>query len=192
MKKLFSKTPSYLLLLGVIIFAWFIYKTFISCPTCLAAEKEPKNVLGVPLKIDKKSLEVQTPAPDFTLKNLEGKEVSLSDFTGKNVLLIFWATTCGWCEKERPSLMKIAEEQKDKIEVLAIVWEPEEIVKAYAEEKKINFTILFDTNGEAQVKYLAFGTPNHFFIDKESKIVFKKPGYIPYENLLMLIQSLEE
>ena len=53
-------------------------------------------------------------APNFTLKNLDGKEISLSEFRGKHVLVNFWATWCGPCKIEMPSLEALYKRFKDK------------------------------------------------------------------------------
>lgn len=192
MKKFFFKALFCLLLLGVIIFVWQVYKNFISCPTCLASEQrvEEDQTLGGQ-ELDAVP-QIGSLAPQFTLEDLEGNPVSLSDFADKNVLLVFWATTCGWCEKERPDLIRLTEEKKNKIKVLAVVWERKEAVTKYLAAKEINFPILLDINGETQINYLAFGTPNHFFINKKGIITAIRPGYLNYQELLMLAQSLEE
>src|SRR5690606_32548559 len=58
-------------------------------------------------------------APDFTLADLEGKEVSLSDFRGKYVLINFWATWCQYCDLEMPDLDRLYKENEDLV-VLAV------------------------------------------------------------------------
>lgn len=59
-------------------------------------------------------------APAFTLKNLEGKDVSLSDFRGKWVILDFWGTWCGWCIKGIPRLKEAYKEYNGKFEIIGI------------------------------------------------------------------------
>lgn len=192
----------------------------VSCPGCFASEPKQIGVLENLPETNESSLENQVTerkpilpwlelgnqtktqepeakpqigslAPNFTLKDSEGREVSLTDYAGRNVLLVFWATFCGWCEKERPDLIRFTREKKNQIEVLVIVWEPKKTVKKYISKKQINFPILLDSNGEVQVKYLAFGTPNHFWIDKERRLVVTRPGYANYDDLIRLSVVLE-
>lgn len=60
------------------------------------------------------------PAPDFKLKDLDGKDLSLSDLRGKYVILDFWGSWCGWCIKGFPDMKKYYEKYKDKFEILGI------------------------------------------------------------------------
>jgi len=181
-----------------------VWREFV-CPECFASEPKqetfskpseiPFQVLDKEQALEQESgaaPQVGSPAPDFVLENLAGDEVSLADFSNRNVLLVFWAISCGWCEKERPDLIRIAEEQKDKIEVIALSPESKELLTQYAEEKEVNFVLLVDQARKTAIKYLALGTPSHFLIDKRGKIAAVKPGYADYDDLLMLVQSLEE
>ncbi|HHE04557.1 MAG TPA: TlpA family protein disulfide reductase, partial [candidate division WOR-3 bacterium] len=69
----------------------------------------------------RKGNKLNIPAPDFTLRTLSGKEMKLSSFRGKVVELNFWATWCGPCRYEMPSMEKLYKEFKDDgLEILAI------------------------------------------------------------------------
>lgn len=132
-------------------------------------------------------------APDFSLKNIEGDKISLSDFRGNNVLLVFWATWCPFCRREMPDLKNFTEEYKDKIKVLAITEkESQEVVQGYIEENQINFEILMDTNGQVWNSYLIKGTPTHFLINGEGKIVASRSGYTTKEGLNAMASLVEE
>ena len=71
------------------------------------------------------------PAPDFTLVSLNGKEVSLSNFRGKFVLVNFWATWCGFCDMEMPDLQKFSNENDDIVVLAVNVMEEKNIVQEY-------------------------------------------------------------
>lgn len=144
------------------------------CPGCQAKEEKLSS------------------APYFVLESLEGNKVTLSDFTGQDVLLVFWATYCGWCAKEKEDLMRFTEEQKGKIEVVVVVNEPKETVLDYAKREGINFAVLVDEGRKTFEKYQLLGTPDHFLINKEGEIVARRSGYASYTDLLMLAESLEE
>lgn len=68
----------------------------------------------------KENIAVGKPAPDFTLPDLQGKEISLSSLRGKYVIIDFWGSWCGWCIKGLPALKQNYAELKDYIEVLGI------------------------------------------------------------------------
>jgi len=91
------------------------------------------------------------PAPNFSLPDLEGKKVSLTDFKGKVVLLNIWATWCAPCVEEMPSMEKLYQELKgEDFELLAISVDESgaEAVKPFLEKLKIGFPVLLDTKGE--------------------------------------------
>lgn len=144
------------------------FKVF--CPNCQAKEEKP------------------SPPPTSRVSLSD----SLSDFTGQDVLLVFWATTCGWCAKEKQDLMRFSEEKKGEIEVVAVVNEPKERVLDYVKKEGINFAVLLDEERKMFNKYQVLGTPDHFLINKKGEIVARRPGYASYEDLLMLAESLEE
>lgn len=126
-------------------------------------------------------------APDFSFKDTEGNEMSLSSFRGTNVLLVFWAVWCGYCKKELPDLKNFVEKYKDEIIVLTLVnQESPEVVQKYIEQEKINFPVLIDESGQIWNSYLVRGTPAHFLIDKEGRVIASFPGYATKENLDMM------
>ena len=197
-KKLLISVILASILLGV---GGIIYVAFF-CSSCLAAkqdqsaDKSSEEIAGEKINLSilglDEDLQIGSPDPFFTLEDLDGNKVSLDNFSDKNILLVFWATTCGWCEKERPDLNKFTKEQKNKIEVLAVSVEPKEKLKNYIDKKQVDFTVLSDPEAKTQLKYLAFGTPNHFLIDKQGKIAAVKPGYATYGDLLMLAKRVED
>ncbi|MFH1825308.1 MAG: TlpA disulfide reductase family protein [Candidatus Firestonebacteria bacterium] len=118
-------------------------------------------------------------APDFSLKDLSGKQVNLKDFTDKKVvLLLFWTTWCGYCVQEIPELKKLQEEFKDKdLEILAInIKESKEKVESFVSKKGIKYIILLD-DGAVAKKYNVVGIPTNVIIDKNGNI--KSYGDLP-------------
>lgn len=108
-------------------------------------------------------------APDFTLVNLEGEPVRLSDLRGEVVLLNFWATWCGPCLLEMPVIE--ARYQQGGFQVLAVDFdEPAERVAAYLVDLGLSFPALLDPGGEIQRLYQVRGYPTSFFIDREGII----------------------
>jgi peroxiredoxin len=118
-------------------------------------------------------------APDFTLPDLGGKQVSLSDFKGKVVLVNFWATTCAPCKAEMPSLHSLYLDFRDRgLVVLAVSVNAEEKpVRAFISEKKYSFPVLLDKEREVYFDtYALLGLPVTLVVDKKGAIVEKVIG----------------
>lgn len=141
--------------------------TILFFSTWLSAANDPMKVLEVTKYKEKKK------APDFTLKNLDGQEVTLSSFVGKIVLLNFWATWCIPCRKEMPAIDTLYQEFKDEgLVVLAIDYqETSDKIKAFLEETKVSFPILLDSEGKTTKDYGVRGLPTSYLIDKEGFLI---------------------
>jgi cytochrome c biogenesis protein CcmG/thiol:disulfide interchange protein DsbE len=112
-------------------------------------------------------------APDFSLKDSDGKVVRLSDFRGKVVLLDFWATWCGPCKIEIPWFMEFQRKNQDKgLVVLGISMDDEgwEVVKPYLAHMKINYRVVIGNDQTAQLYGGVDALPTTFLIDREGKI----------------------
>ena len=123
----------------------------------------------------------QDAAPDFELTGIDSKVYHLSDFRGQVVLLNFWATWCGPCVLEMPSLERLHQTLKDKgFRVVAInMDEPgsDAAVKKFSESYGLNFTVLRDPRYGIADKYGVSGFPETFIINREGKFVsFKDPS----------------
>ena len=98
------------------------------------------------------------PAPAFTLPDLNGRAVSLSDFRGMTVLIDFWATWCGPCEEQIPMLNEFWLTQRDlgQVMVLGVSVDAEgaEVVAPWIEERGVDYPILIGDEGVAR----SFGT----------------------------------
>jgi peroxiredoxin len=121
---------------------------------------------------------IKVKATDFKLKDLNGKEVSLSDFKGKKVLLNFWATWCPPCKAEMPDIEKLYQATKNSnLVILAVnLGEDKQTVKSFMDKNKYNFNILLDSEQAAAIKYNIVSIPTSFFIDENGTIVSKKIG----------------
>jgi peroxiredoxin len=118
-------------------------------------------------------------APDFTLQNLDGKNVSLSDFRGKTIIINFWATWCTPCQFETPFFQAIHNERASKgVVILAIdIKESSATVKSCANSKGMTFPILLDTEAEVAQKYcLPSAVPITFFVNTQGVIKARKIG----------------
>ncbi len=112
-----------------------------------------------------------TAAPDFTLKDFQGRSYSLSQFRGHVVLVNFWATWCSTCVVEMPSMEKLVEKMKGKpFRLLAVSvdegWDP--IRKFFA--KGTSLDVLLDVNREVPKRWGTEKFPGSFIIDREGNI----------------------
>ncbi len=111
-------------------------------------------------------------APDFTLVDLKGNEVTLSDFRGKAVFINFWATWCPPCRAEMPEIEAVYQEYKDKgVVVIGVdILETEEEVLQFVQRGGYSWTFVLDTTGLVVVNYEIGAIPTSFFIDREGII----------------------
>lgn len=131
-------------------------------------------------------------ALNFKLKDLNGTEVSLSDFKGKKVFLNFWASWCRPCLSEMPDIEKLYSETKDSdLVILAVnLGEDEDTVKSFADINKYNFTVLLDLDERIGRQYNITAIPTSFFIDKDGNIVSTVKGAITLKQMKSYISKL--
>ncbi len=118
-------------------------------------------------------------APDFTLKDLDGKDFSLSSLKGKVVILDFWAVYCPPCRDEIPSFINLYETYKEKgLEVIGVTVDREASkVKTFMETNKISYPILFSSKEILEAYGGIQAIPTTFIIDRNLKIVDKHVGF---------------
>ncbi|WP_258881082.1 TlpA family protein disulfide reductase [Clostridium tagluense] len=131
-------------------------------------------------------------ALNFKLKDLNGKDVALSDFKGKKVFLNFWASWCGPCKAEMPTIEKLYQQTKDSdLVILTInIGEDKSTAKSFIDNNKYNFTVLVDSNQNVAAQYNISALPTSFFIDKEGNIVSTIKGGLTLEEMKNNISKL--
>ena len=117
-------------------------------------------------------------APDFTLINLAGEEVSLSDFRGQPIVINFWASWCGPCRLEMPAIQERYKKYKDDgLVILAVNFdEPVSVVKSFRDELDLTFTLLLDPGAIVQKLYRNRTYPTSFFVDVDDIIQWQHIG----------------
>lgn len=135
-------------------------------------------------------------APDFTALDEEGREVRLSDYQGKPVVLNFWATWCGYCKLEMPDF-QTAYEKYPEIQFLmvnATDGNQETLEKAqdYVAEQGFTFPVLYDTELEAMYAYQVSGLPVTYFVAADGTLAARGSGMMDLETLEQGIALIAE
>ena len=132
-------------------------------------------------------------APDFTLASLDGRQISLSDFKGKVVLINFWAVGCLPCRMEVPHLKELHEKHKGELVILAVnAWdEPPDVVKSFAGELKLPFAVLTGGGRVFRELYKGQAIPMGVVVDRKGQIAFQHIG-IDQERMQALDKKLQQ
>ncbi len=132
------------------------------------------------------------PAPLFTMKRLDtGETVHLKDFIGRPIVLNFWATWCGPCKLEHPSLEWAHHKYGKDVVMLGVVFEDtEEATKKFLRENGGSWTQLYDPKSTVAVDYAVAGVPETYFINKQGTIVGKYPYPIDPPTLSQRIEEI--
>jgi cytochrome c biogenesis protein CcmG/thiol:disulfide interchange protein DsbE len=151
----------------------------------------PKAAAGVVEPVDEGDI-----APDFELKDADGKSVKLSSYKGKVVLLNFWATWCGPCKIEIPWFIDFERAYRDKgFAVLGVSFDEDgwEAVRPYMAANKLNYRVLL---GDDKVDKLYGGSegvsslPTTYMIGRDGKISSVHIGLVPKKEYEDDIQKL--
>jgi thiol-disulfide isomerase/thioredoxin len=121
---------------------------------------------------------------EITLKDLNGQQVSLSDFRGKIVFINFWTTWCLACVIEMPSMEKLHQKFKDKDFVMVAInlQESASKIKQFYKEYKLTFTTLLDSTGDVGAGLGIRSIPTTFILDKNGRILGKALGPREWEG----------
>ena len=127
-------------------------------------------------------------APDFTVQDIDGNEVSLSDFFGKPIVLNFWASWCGPCKSEMPDFEELYKAYGDDIHFLMVnltdgSQETVESASGYISGQGYTFPVYYDTDMEAAMTYGVYAVPQTYFIDGDGNIVTYAQGALPASSL---------
>ena len=129
-------------------------------------------------------------APDFTLSDFEGHDVSLRSFRGTPVLLNFWGTWCAPCRAEMPALQSFHERYGDRVAIVGINWDHEiSEARDFLDRLGITYTNLIDRQGKLFVQYGLTALPTSFWIDERGVIMGYWNGAMDEEDMLQGFQK---
>jgi thiol-disulfide isomerase/thioredoxin len=120
------------------------------------------------------------PAPAFTVKDLDGRDITPASLRGKVVIVNFWATWCGPCRAEIPDLVALQEKYKDTLQVIGISQDEAgvEVVRRFAAEHKVNYPVAMMTPEIEKMYPGITALPTSFILDRESRVVQKHVGML--------------
>jgi cytochrome c biogenesis protein CcmG/thiol:disulfide interchange protein DsbE len=124
-------------------------------------------------------------APDFSLTDLQGNVITLSQFRGQPVLVNFWTTWCPYCREEVAALEEIHRRYADQgLVVLAMnVQEKVETVAPFVQSEGLTFPILLDSDASTVRAYSTIAIPTSFFIDRRGVVSFIRVGPLTGEDV---------
>lgn len=145
------------------------------------------------------------PAPELKAKDLDGKDVRLSDYRGRNVLIVFWAMWCGPCKEEIPTLVKLRSTMpEDKLAIIAVSTDraaddpianntlmPELIaaLKEFSSDYKINYTVVTLPNHMNQPYSAVNALPSNIFVAPDGTLKLATMGLLPPKDIEAIISA---
>lgn len=118
------------------------------------------------------------PAPEFKLTTLEGKPLSLADYSGKVILVNFWASWCGPCRAEIPDLVELQNRYKDQLQIIGLVVDDDDeaAIKKFVTDFGINYPVALASDA-IRLEYGGIpALPTSFVLDAEGRVVQKHEG----------------
>jgi thiol-disulfide isomerase/thioredoxin len=159
----------------------------------------------MPLKSRAADTALNQPAPDFKLKDVSGKWVSLADYKGKTLVIDFWATWCVPCRESFPAIKAAMDKYKDDPNVKFLFIDTREktsdypeLVKKFLADTKYPFHVVFDEKdddgkmGAMFKKYVMPGIPTKYFIDGNGIIKYQSIGFNPSLTTEQATAEIEE
>ena len=178
------------------IILWIVGIVFLFGITTLVYSKyKPKKVTNQQSTSEANSnSDTNLKVPDFKLKDLNGKQVNLSTYKGKIVILNFWAVWCKYCKEEMPDLNEFNKSLVKGNDVVILAVDSEEsisTVKGYLNSNNISMNILLDSDGSVTKAYEITGFPTTFVINRDGTLFTKIVGVTNKESLTDIINKVK-
>ncbi len=143
--------------------------------------------LAQPFRLESRGVEVGDRVPEYSAPDLAGTDVSFEDYLGEVVLVNVWATWCGPCRVEMPSIQAVHERYRERgFTVLAISIDVgsghRDKVMEFAEEYELDFPILLDPEGRIGGIFQTVGVPETFVLDREGRIAKRLIGATNWDS----------
>ena len=144
----------------------------------------PPPYVPPPISAVEVSPGIGKPTPDFTLPTLDGKQLSLSQFRGKKVMVNFWQSSCSACRTEVPYIQAVYNRwSRDDLEILAVsVGERTPFVQSFVDRQGLTFPVLLDSDEAVSKTYQVPSYPTTFFINADGIIKKMKDGRFSGES----------
>lgn len=184
-----------LILVAVAVYTTYQYNNAPAPAPAETPDQTQNPAAAAPSETENQNVQVSIDAIDFKLKDLDGKEVSLSDYKGKTIYVNFWATWCPACKEELPFIQQLYSERKDTDLVVLTVdlQESPFTVSNFMAINKYNFPVLLDKDGDIATSYGVQSIPLSILIDENFKIVSARAGAMEdYEALQEFVDQLKK
>ncbi len=155
---------------------FFFLSIVILLPIPISAEIKNEGLLS---KAGIQSIKSGTKAPNFSLEDLNGRRTELRHYRGKVIFLNFWATWCGPCKEEMPSIEALSSQFKGQdfaLLTISVDYAGEKPVKEFIEKHRYTFPVLIDSRCLTLDLFRVKGIPTTFLIDKKGMLIGKAVG----------------
>ena len=131
------------------------------------------------LSLPAAAFELNQPAPDFTLKSMDGENIKLSEMAGNVVLINFWASWCGPCREEMPLLNNLHNKYEPLGFAVFGVNVEEDIgqAKAFLRDFPVDFPVLLDNTNRVSKQYEVIAMPTTIMVDRDGNLRYLHQGY---------------
>lgn len=182
-------------ILGMILFVVFLIIAYFAYASLTTNYHQPKDVQVT--ETPTKQAAKRQPAPNFTVFDANGNKVNLSDFTGKPIVLNFWASWCPPCKSEMPHFNKVYADVKADVVFMMVDLvdgqrETQEKGQKYVQDQGYTFPIYFDTEHQGSNTYGISSIPTTLFIDSVGNIAAAYKGAIDEKTLLAGIKAITQ